>query len=118
MNLMNSLQTWWPLLALALWYGYKWWRSRRVGAMLPQLRQQGATLVDVHSAAEFASGHAPGTLNIPLPELGSRQADIPRSAPVVVACASGSRSGMARLLLKKSGYADVYNAGNWRNFGR
>ncbi len=77
---------------------------------------RGTTLIDVRSAAEYASGHAPGTLNIPLPKLGSRLAEIPKATPVVVSCASGSRSGMAKLLLKKSGYPDVYNIGTWRKF--
>ena len=36
--------------------------------------------------------------------------------PVVVGCASGSRSGMAKLVLKKNGYTKVHNIGAWRNF--
>lgn len=103
----------WPLLALALWFGYKWWNSKRVVAMLPALRQRNALLVDVRSAGEFATANAPGTVNIPLPVLGSRLADIPKNTPVVVCCASGTRSGMAKLLLKKNGYPEVYNAGAW-----
>jgi rhodanese-related sulfurtransferase len=35
---------------------------------------------------------------------------------VVVGCASGTRSGMAKLLLKKKGFAPVYNIGSWPNF--
>ena len=118
MDFPTAVKQYWPILLVALWLGYKWWNSRKVAALLPELRQRGATLVDVRSAAEYAGAHAPGTVNIPLQELGSRLAEIPRTAPVVVACASGSRSGMARMLLKKSGYADVHNAGNWRNFQR
>lgn len=109
------LEQYWPLLALALWLGYKWWSARRVVAMLPALRQQGATLVDVRSDAEFAGGNAPGTVNIPLPELGRRLNEIPKNVPVVLCCASGTRSGMARLLLKKNGYTQVFNAGRWSN---
>jgi rhodanese-related sulfurtransferase len=30
-----------------------------------------------------------------------------------VCCASGTRSGMARLLLKKNGYQNVHNIGTW-----
>lgn len=103
----------WPFLALALWFGYKWWNSKRVVAMLPALRQRNAVLVDVRSAGEFATANAPGTVNIPLGELGSRLADIPKTAPVVVCCASGTRSGMAKLLLKKNGYPEVHNVGAW-----
>ena len=84
MNVAGFLEQYWPLLALALWFGYKWWSARQVVAMLPALRQQGATLVDVRSSAEFAGGNAPGTVNIPLPELGSRLSEVPRHAPVVV----------------------------------
>lgn len=116
MDFSNVFKQYWPFLALALWFGYRWWNARKVAALLPELRKSGATLVDVRSAAEYASAHAPGTLNIPLPELGRRLGEIPRTSPVVLCCASGSRSGMAKLLLKKNGYPDVYNIGTWSKF--
>lgn len=115
MDFEGFFQQYWPLMALVLWFGYKWWNARRVKAMLPALKQQGALLVDVRSAAEFASGNAPGTVNIPLGELGSRLKEIPNSAPVVLCCASGTRSGMAKLVLKKKGYQQVFNVGKWGN---
>lgn len=110
------MQDYWPLLALVLWFGYKWWSSKRVMTLLPQLLAEGAVLLDVRSEAEFASGHAPGTRNIPLQVLKHHLSTLPKTAPVVVGCASGTRSGMARLLLKKEGYPRVYNIGTWRNF--
>ena len=103
----------WPVMALVLWFGYKWWNARRVLAMLPELKKNGALLVDVRSAGEFASGNAPGTINIPLSELGSRLGEIPKSSPVVLCCASGTRSGMAKLMLKTKGYRNVHNIGTW-----
>jgi rhodanese-related sulfurtransferase len=113
MNLQQNLEQYWPFLALVLWFGYKWWNSRRVVALLPELKKQGALFVDVRSAGEFASGNAPGTVNIPLQELGNRLAEIPKSAPVVLCCASGTRSGKASMVLKKNGYTQVYNVGTW-----
>jgi rhodanese-related sulfurtransferase len=113
---MEVFKQYWPFMALALWFGYKWWNSKRVVAMLPELRKSGATLVDVRSAVEFANGNAPGTINIPLTELGIRLGEIPRSSPVVLCCASGTRSGMAKLLLKKNGYQQVHNIGTWTQF--
>ena len=112
----DFLINYWPMLALMLWFGYKWWNSRRVAAMLPALKARGALLVDVRSAGEFAAANAPGTVNIPLGDLGNRLSDIPTTAPVVVGCASGTRSGMAKLLLKKNGYTEVYNIGAWTKF--
>jgi len=34
---------------------------------------------------------------------------------VVVFCASGSRSGMAKMMLKAKGFHKVHNAGTWGN---
>ncbi len=113
MDFADLFQKYWPLLALVLWFGYKWWNTKKVLAMLPELKKNGATLVDVRSAAEFAHGNAPGTINIPLQELGHRLGEIPKNAPVVVCCASGSRSGMARMMLKRKGYQNVHNIGTW-----
>lgn len=113
MDFQKTLEQYWPFIGLALWFGYKWWNSRRVVAMLPELRNKGALLVDVRSIGEFAMGSAPGTVNIPLSDLGSRLAEIPKSTPVVLCCASGTRSGLAKLLLMKNGYQQVYNVGRW-----
>ena len=53
MNSNQFLEQYWPLLALAAWFGYKWWNSRRVVAMLPELKIKGALLVDVREEDEF-----------------------------------------------------------------
>jgi rhodanese-related sulfurtransferase len=116
MKLLDFVQTYWPFMAVGLWFAYKWWNSKRVVAMLPELRAQGAMLIDVRSAAEFAMANAPGTVNIPLQELGSRLAEIPKTSPVVLCCASGTRSGMVKLLLMKNGYKTVHNIGTWSKF--
>jgi hypothetical protein len=47
----TTLREYWPVLALAAWFGYKWWRSRQVKQLLPSLKARGAVLVDVRSAA-------------------------------------------------------------------
>jgi rhodanese-related sulfurtransferase len=116
MNFADFFHQNWPFLALILWFAYKWWNSKRVVAMLPELREKGAICVDVRTADEFANGNAPGTINIPLNELGSRLAEIPKLSPVVLCCASGTRSGVAKLLLKKNGYREVHNIGTWSKF--
>jgi rhodanese-related sulfurtransferase len=113
---VDFVKQYWPLMALAAWFGYKWWNSRRIVAMLPELRKAGAVLVDVRSPEEFAGANAPGTINIPLPLLASRLGEISRTSPVVLACASGTRSAMAKRLLLKKGYPQVYNIGSWSKF--
>jgi rhodanese-related sulfurtransferase len=35
---------------------------------------------------------------------------------VVLGCASGTRSGMAKMLLRKNGFEQVHNIGTWTKF--
>ena len=114
MNLSMSEQ-YWPFLVLVVWFGYKAWRSKRVAARLPEFRQNNAVFIHVRSAGEFAMGNAPGSINIPLPEIGSRIHELPNDKDIVLFCASGTRSGMAALLLRQKGFSKVHNAGTWTN---
>lgn len=43
-------------------------------------------VVDVRSAEEFAAGHVPGALHIPLDELPGRLSELPHDRPVVTYC--------------------------------
>jgi phage shock protein E len=72
---------------------------------------EGAVVVDVRSAGEFASGHIPGSVNIPLEELSFR-ADELESKMVITCCRSGNRSGMALHILNESGI-EAINGGAW-----
>lgn len=113
---MEFLKTNWPLLLIAGWFIYKWWSTKGIKKMLPELKRNGALLIDVRSQGEYMAGHVPGTMNIPLDELNSRIKEIPKTSTIVLACASGTRSGMAKMLFKKNGYKTVYNVGSWTNF--
>lgn len=66
-----------------------------------------AGVVDVRTAAEYAAGHIPGAVNIPLGELQSRVADVPRGQPLVVHCQAGGRAAIAASLLSATGLKDV-----------
>lgn len=63
----------------------------------------GATLVDVREPAEWRGGHAPRAVHIPLGQLSERSGRLPAGRPVVVVCASGSRSRTAAKQLRASG---------------
>ena len=60
------------------------------------------TILDVRTPGEFASGHAPGALHIPVGELRSRVAEVP-AGPVLIVCRSGRRAKNAALILMRSG---------------
>ncbi|MGF1503992.1 MAG: rhodanese-like domain-containing protein [Anaerolineae bacterium] len=67
------------------------------------------TLIDVRTASEFREGHMPGTINIPLNEIGRRTDEIPTNRPVVLVCATGNRSGAAARQLAGAGREHLYN---------
>jgi rhodanese-related sulfurtransferase len=73
-----------------------------------RLINDGAVVLDVRETAEFAAGHVANSRNIPTGELDKRIAELPAGKPVVVVCASGSRSARAAAVLRKSGRADVF----------
>lgn len=78
----------------------------------------GALVVDVRTPGEFRGGAYPGAKNIPLQELGSRMAELPKDRGIVVYCASGSRSAFAVRTLTKAGYSEVVNGGGLMNMSR
>jgi rhodanese-related sulfurtransferase len=82
---------------------------------IPGLLAQGAQVVDVRSPAEFASGHSPGSINIPLQDLDEGAKQLDPSRWVIVCCASGTRSAIAGLRLRRRGFRHVLNAGPWYN---
>jgi rhodanese-related sulfurtransferase len=105
-------------LLLGLVVAYFGWRVLsvvRVRRQLPVLRAAGAQVVDVRSLAEFAGGHAAGSVNLPLNELEQRLKELDPDRPVIVCCASGTRSAMAAHRLRRNGFKRVLNAGSWRS---
>ncbi len=74
--------------------------------------QAGAVILDVRTPDEFADGHYPNALNIPVRDLMRRMGEIgDKGKPVVVYCETGARSALAAKLMKASGFKDVINAG-------
>lgn len=71
----------------------------------------GAFLVDVRTPGEFASGTAPGAVNIPLDTVQSRLAKFKNKKNIVVFCRSGNRSSQAKAILDQNGFKNVTNGG-------
>lgn len=57
-------------------------------------------LIDVRSPQEYAEGHVPGAMNLPMDQAEARIDDLQRHDPVVLICQSGRRAGMTCELLK------------------
>ena len=66
-------------------------------ALAEELRNSRIAVIDVREPMEFAFGHIPGSVNVPLGRLGS--AELP-ALPLVLVCQSGSRSARGVALLR------------------
>lgn len=84
-------------------------------AAASKLRDDGAFVLDVRQPDEWAAGHIDGATLIPLGELASRVAEVPRDRDVVVVCRSGNRSAQGRDILLGAGYAAVTSMGGGMN---
>ncbi len=75
------------------------------------LLARGARLVDVRSHEEFLRGALRNAINLPLHLLGQAESLFAKDQPLVLYCASGRRSAMARRILERAGYQQVIDAG-------
>ncbi|HWS71556.1 MAG TPA: MBL fold metallo-hydrolase [Thermoanaerobaculia bacterium] len=78
--------------------------------LLPaELRARQLDVLDVRRAAEFASGHVPGAINIPLHELERRFEEAGPDRPLAVVCAGGYRSSTAASILARHGFTRLFS---------
>ena len=83
----------------------------------------GAILIDVRSASEYASGHIDGAINIDVNyilnlkgELEYNNRNIAKTTVVILYCRSGNRSLQAANKLIELGYTNVYDLGSIDNW--
>ena len=89
-----------------------------INAGVEQYRStSGAVLLDVRTAEEYAGGHIPGSVNVPLGKLEGVDQTAKKDTPLFVYCYSGARSASAAAELEGNGYESVRNIGGiagWR----
>ena len=77
------------------------------------ISEKKGTVVDVRTAEEFRGGNVMGSVNIPLREIAMRIDEIRKlEKPIVLCCASGTRSSMATQALMDYDI-ECINAGSW-----
>jgi rhodanese-related sulfurtransferase len=72
-------------------------------------RADGVVLLDVREIEEWAAGHAPGAVHVPLSRLTPDA--VPSGATVLCLCRSGNRSGRATEALRNHGIDALNVAG-------
>jgi rhodanese-related sulfurtransferase len=66
-------------------------------------------VIDVRQPEEYAQGHVPGAILMPLDMLESRLDELPKDEALYIICRSGNRSVQASELLLQKGFKDVRN---------
>jgi glyoxylase-like metal-dependent hydrolase (beta-lactamase superfamily II)/rhodanese-related sulfurtransferase len=80
-----------------------------VDELRAQMRERGLQVLDVRRPGEYASGHVPGAVCRPLDRLEREAASLDAARPTAVICAGGYRSSAATSLLRRRGFAELYN---------
>ncbi|MCB9653382.1 MAG: rhodanese-like domain-containing protein [Deltaproteobacteria bacterium] len=98
------------VLGFSVWQGSQ--RSASAHSEAHRLVEAGAILVDVRTTQEFAAGHIPGAIHIPVHEIERRSNELgAKDKPIVVYCRSGNRSASATRMLKARGFTQIYDLG-------
>ena len=83
-------------------------KSKAVNDLAAEVEAKTLNLIDVREADEFASGHLPGAINLPLSDFLERYGELDKDKPYYIICRSGARSAQACAFLEEEGY-DVTN---------
>jgi len=72
-------------------------------------QKKGMVILDVRADKEYAVGHIPGAVHVPLAEIGDRVKKLKKDKEIVVYCQNGSRSVWAIKRLMGMGYTSLFN---------
>lgn len=71
--------------------------------VLKKVGDASVQFIDIRKAEDFAKGHIPGAINLPMGTVGKEIAKIAKDKQVIVNCYSGQTSGQTIALLKLTG---------------
>ena len=112
---LEQIKSYLPFVLILAFLAWHFGRFKKVKGLLPELISRGGVIVDVRSLEEFRAGANPKSINIPLDQIAARCKTLDKEKPVIVCCASGTRSMAAASILRQEGFKQVLNAGPWSN---
>ena len=83
--------------------------KRISAAEAKEMIDQGTTVVDVRTPAEWGGGHIPQAQHIPLDSILARPRDVLKGDNVIFVCQVGQRSALAAEMAAAVGLTNLYN---------
>ena len=87
-----------------------------VESLLDAVPEEHPMFLDVRTAQEFAAGHLPGAVNIPVDELRSRMHELSRDRNIAAYCQVGQRGYLATRILLQAGFSAANIGGGYRTY--
>jgi len=78
--------------------------------------QKHCLLLDVREEDEYALGHIPGAVNIPLSCLHARMKELKKDKSVLAICLTGGRAKVAAKILSEQGFSVKIMVGGMRSW--
>lgn len=74
-----------------------------------EISQNEGLILDVREKADYASGHIPGAINIPLGQLEEKMKYLKKEGKFFIVCKTSTRSNIGAQMLANAGFNNVYN---------
>jgi NADPH-dependent 2,4-dienoyl-CoA reductase/sulfur reductase-like enzyme/rhodanese-related sulfurtransferase len=87
-----------------------------VDAFLAAAAAEQPFVLDVRSPREFAGGHIPGAVNVPVDDLRARLSELPRARRIAAYCQVGQRGYLATRILLQAGVCAVNIGGGYATY--
>lgn len=87
-----------------------------VETVLAAVSGERSVVVDVRTPQEFAAGHVPEAVNIPVDVLRSRLGELTRDREIAVYCQVGQRGYLATRILRLAGFKAVNIGGGYKTY--
>src|SRR5258708_2135238 len=87
-----------------------------VEAVLAASAAERPFLLDVRTPQEYAAGHIPGAVNIPVDDLRSRLGELPRDRKIAAYCQVGQRGYLATRIMLHAGFSAANVGGGYKTY--